>query len=152
MPFAFPIQQVPRLELLSQTEIVFNEKDIQNSLLKDNGATYDYVLNKHYKNINENSQDIYMRRKLNELLSLINQESAYSSSITQILENKNFKAIVDFGPKIIPLILEELKHNASCLVWAMNLITGRKISDNKISLSEAAKLWVAWGKSNQLIK
>lgn len=152
MAFAFPIQQFPPSEKLVHTEIVFNEDEISNKLLKDNGPTFDYLLSKHYKDTNENSQDIYMKRKLIELRILIEEENSFNSSITQILDNKNFKAIVEFGPEIIPMILDELKFNSNYLVWAMNLITGRKISDKKISLSEAAKLWVEWGRVNGLVK
>jgi len=152
MPFAFPIQQIPPSEKLAQTEIVFNEDEISNKLLKDNGKTFDYLLSKQYKNRNENSRDIYMKRKLFELRSLIEREKPFNSSITQILDNEHFKAIVKFGPDIIPMILEELRFNSDYLVWAMNLITGRKISDQKISLTEAAKLWVNWGRLNNYIK
>ncbi|TXH23717.1 MAG: hypothetical protein E6Q96_11275 [Cyclobacteriaceae bacterium] len=152
MASAFPIQQLPPMEKFHRTEFVFNEDEISNNLLKDNGLTFNYLLESLVKETLENPRDFYMKRKLNELRVMLEKDSVFNSSISQILDNKHFKAIVEFGYEIVPLILEELRYNSSYLVWAMNLITGQKISDQKVSLTEAAKLWIDWGRTNRIIK
>lgn len=152
MAFAFPIQQAPPLAKLLQTEIVFNEDEVSKNLLKGTEFTFDYLINKRYKDVNESANDIYLKRKLSELVFMLEKDSQFSSSISDILDNQYFQRIVSYGNDIIPTILEELKFNRTYLVWAMNLITGMKISSKRISLSEAARLWIIWGLANNYIK
>lgn len=148
---AFPIYQNQHSHQLPQTGVVFSEDEIGNSLMQDKGVAYNYILNKQYNRRFENGSTFYMKRKLDEYTSLLEKEVLFSSSASDTLNNEYFKKIVKFGPEIIPLILQELKYKNNYLVWAMNLITGRKISDGKITMSEAAKLWVSWGISNKII-
>ena len=57
--------------------------------------------------------------------------------------HKDFQSIVKMGDRATPLILMEIKSKPSLLVWALNLIHNKKISNNpNITIEEACKLWV----------
>jgi hypothetical protein len=58
------------------------------------------------------------------------------------IENENFKAIVGMGELAVPFILEKIKEGPTFLVFALNRIFGRRISEFPISLEEAGELWL----------
>ena len=66
----------------------------------------------------------------------------YSFS-NQIIEEENFKKIIAMGKKATPFIIEKLNEEPSPLVWALNLIYNKKISNNpNTTIEQACKLWV----------
>lgn len=70
-------------------------------------------------------------------------ETRYLSSIQDIVNHGAFKAIVAMDETAVPFIMEEINNNPSTLVWALNYIYHKKISNNpSITVSEACKLWV----------
>lgn len=71
------------------------------------------------------------------------QETSFLSSAKAIIDHEDFKSIVSMGKDAVPYILAEIKENPSHLVWALNLIFNRKISDRQnLTITEACKLWV----------
>lgn len=71
------------------------------------------------------------------------QETCFLSSAKAIIEHEDFKSIVSMGKDAVPFILAEIKETPSHLVWALNLIFNRKISDRpNLTITEACKLWV----------
>lgn len=82
------------------------------------------------------------------LLNSWQQQTRFSSSPDLIVQNENFQSIVAMGKAAIPFIVEEISANPSTLVWALNFIFEKKISDNpRTTIPQACKLWV-----NQLTK
>jgi hypothetical protein len=82
------------------------------------------------------------------LLNSWQQQTKFSSSPDLIVQNENFQSIVAMGKAAIPFIVEEISANPSTLVWALNFIFEKKISDNpRTTIPQACKLWV-----NQLTK
>ena len=82
------------------------------------------------------------------LLNNWKQQTRFSSSPDSIIQNENFQSIVAMGKVAIPFIIEEISAKPSTLVWALNFIFKKKITDNpKTTIPEACKLWV-----NQLTK
>lgn len=76
---------------------------------------------------------------------LINWEkkTLFQSSTKTIIENEDFQAIVAMAHTAVPFIIEEIDSNPSTLVWALNLIYNRKITNNpNATISDACKLWV----------
>lgn len=79
----------------------------------------------------------------NQLVSQWETETIFLSSLPAIIENPNFKAIVNMGENATPFILDYISQKPSTLVWALNLIYNTKISNNpKLTIPEACKLWV----------
>ncbi len=88
-------------------------------------------------------ESVYMRDKFHTLLNAWESKSFLQSSVSKIIEDVNFKRIVEMGEKAIPLIIEEIDKNPSTLVWALNLITKTSISSNqRLTVSAACKQWV----------
>lgn len=107
------------------------------------------VINNHetaqyIKEIN-NPADIF----LNDRLKFLNHyngwcnNTKYLSSVKSIIEDEDFKAIVAMGQRAVPFILDEIDIRPSNIVWALNMIFGRKITDRKdVTITDACKLWV----------
>jgi hypothetical protein len=74
----------------------------------------------------------------------------FLSSPNQIVEDPNFKQIVEMGSFSVPFIMQEIEREPSYLVWALNHIYGFKISDNSLTtIPEACKAWLKYLKSAQ---
>ena len=66
-----------------------------------------------------------------------------------IIEDINFQSILSLGEQVVPLILNNIEIEPSQLVWALNIITGRKISNNPtISITDSCKRWIKYSKQN----
>ena len=71
------------------------------------------------------------------------KKTLFLSSTKAIIENADFQSIVAMGESAMPFIIEEIENKPSTLVWALNLICNRKITDNpNTTISDACKLWV----------
>ena len=71
------------------------------------------------------------------------QKTKFQSSVYRIIGDEDFKAIVGMGEVATPLILAEIQQRPSTLVWALNFIYGKKISNNSnLTISEACRLWI----------
>lgn len=71
------------------------------------------------------------------------QETAYLSSVNSIVEHPDFQAIVTMRYAAVPYIVEAIEQEPSNLVWALNFIYNRKISNKSdLTIPEACKLWV----------
>ena len=68
-------------------------------------------------------------------------EQGYVFSLIYKSEQRN--EIVYAKKEAVPYIVERIKEKPSNLMWALNLIYGKKISDKKsLTITEACKLWV----------
>ncbi len=71
------------------------------------------------------------------------KKTKLQSSVYRIIGDEDFKAIVSMGEVATPLIIAEIQQRPSTLVWALNFIYGKKISNNSnLTISEACKLWI----------
>ena len=87
--------------------------------------------------------DITQKFKFQIHLKAWEQRTMFSSSVTTIVNDKDFQSIVNMGFIAVPFIKEELERKPSVLVWALNFIYGTKISDKpNLTISEACKLWI----------
>jgi len=71
------------------------------------------------------------------------EKTMFLSSTKSIIEDEDFQAIVAMGESAVSYIISEIENNPSTLVWALNLIFNKKITDNPYTtITEACKLWV----------
>lgn len=70
-------------------------------------------------------------------------DTRFLSSPEDIVSHEAFQAIVAMGEGAVPFVLEEISNEPSTLVWALNFIFQKKISNNpNTTIPEACKLWV----------
>lgn len=97
------------------------------------------------QNIVDKNDSIFLLQKFRFENHLNNWEkkTLFLSSTKAIIENEDFQAIVSMGYSAVPYIIEEIENKPSNLVWALNLIYNRKITnDPNATISDACKLWV----------
>ena len=71
------------------------------------------------------------------------ENTFFLSSAQAIVEQKDFKGIVAMGHTAVPFIISTLEREPSNLVWSLNLIYKRKISNKpNLTITEACKLWI----------
>lgn len=104
-----------------------------------NNRTTEYI-----KSVDNNEGGVLLHKfRFQNHLTTWEKKTLFSSSTKAIVENEDFKAIVDMGHSVVPYIIEEIENNPSTLVWALNIIYNRKITNNpNATISEACKLWV----------
>ena len=87
--------------------------------------------------------DITQKFRFQMHLKAWEQKTMFSSSIASIVSDEDFQSIVKMGIVAVPFIKDELERKPSVLVWALNYIYGKRISDKKeLTISDACKLWI----------
>lgn len=130
-----------------KTEMLFSEEDIigsnflkiaKQSIIAQNELQ---ITSNHFKKI-----------KFEEYCAQWNLNTMFSSNPRLIIEDINFQNIIKMGEEVIPFILIKIEKEPSLLVWALNIITQKQISQNEaITIKDACKLWVRWGRKNKII-
>ncbi|HXB41227.1 MAG TPA: hypothetical protein VNZ49_11845 [Bacteroidia bacterium] len=96
-------------------------------------------------------EHVYLKERFLSLKKLWEAKTMFTSSISNIIEDPNFKKIVQMGNKAIPFIIDELEKKPSTLVWALNLITNATIKSNsRLTVSDACNAWVKLYKSGKI--
>lgn len=88
-------------------------------------------------------QDVALKLRFETALQGWKERTMFVSSARQIVTDKGFQEIVQMGEKAVPFIIQEIKETPSSLVWALNIIYQKKVSNRpQITITEACKLWV----------
>lgn len=93
----------------------------------------------------DNLSEIAMneRRKFYNYYNSWMEQTQFLSSVSDIIRHQDFQSIIAMGQRAVPYIIEEIKIKPSTLVWALNIIFQRKITDNpKATIDDACRLWV----------
>lgn len=123
------------------TIIAYSDLDAYSGILTvtNNNKTSEYI-----KSVDKSDNTILLQkfRFQNHLISW-KQNTVFLSSAKSIIENEDFQSIISMGYAAVPYIIEEIESKPSTLVWALNIIYNRKITNNQdATISEACKLWV----------
>lgn len=87
--------------------------------------------------------DLSIKSIFYQKLELWKINTLFMSFATQIISDENFKDIVSMGDRVTPFIIEEISNEPSPLVWALNFIYQRTISENpETTIEQACKLWI----------
>lgn len=127
--------------LSAATTFAYSDIDNYSGILTitSNNRTSEYI-----KSVDKNDGALLLKKFRFEN-HLINWEkrTLFLSSTKAIIENEDFQAIVAMGHSAVPYIIEEIEIKPSTLVWSLNLIYNRKITNNpNATISDACKLWV----------
>lgn len=98
----------------------------------------------HIKIVDNNDYRVWAHQfKFQTHLFNWENKTKFLSSTKSIIEDSDFKSIISMGENIVPLIIQEIERNPSTLVWALNFIYGKKITENPTTtIPDACKLWV----------
>ena len=99
---------------------------------------------KYIQEVDNQENNIFIaKRKFYDYYNSWMDNTFFLSSVKDIIEQNDFKAIVNMGTKAVPFIFEELEREPSNLVWALNMIYKKKITDKpNVTISDACKLWI----------
>lgn len=125
--------------LLSMTTAyAYSDVDAYSRVFATNSLT-----NKYVNTVDNNDSSImFSKAKFDAYLQNWKAKTFFRSSVYDIVDDIDFKAIVAMGKQAVPYIKEELEREPSTLVWALNYIFGTKISDKPdLTITEACKLW-----------
>ena len=90
-----------------------------------------------------------------EHLRIWKHETVRVTSMIEMTLHPSYQAIIGLGPRVIPLILEELRVNYSGLNWhgALMTLTGVNPVKGKDAgrVSEVTMAWIVWGQQNGFI-
>ncbi len=83
-----------------------------------------------------------------ELVERWRAETAFLSSVNELVLHPAYQRIIGLGPAAVPLLLAELQRNLDHWFWALHAITG----ENPVPATDAgnvkkmAAAWLTWGK------
>lgn len=108
-----------------------------------NGITLNPQTQRYLQEANDNTyRGIILKHYFEEYLAQWVRHTQFYSLSNQIVEDTYFQKIVSMGEVAVPFILNEIKTKPSTLVWALNIIYKRKITNNpNTTIEEACKLW-----------
>lgn len=87
--------------------------------------------------------EITQKFKFQMHLQAWEEKTKFLSSAAAIVSDSDFQAIIGMGVAAVPYIKDEIERKPSVLVWALNYIYGRKISNKQgLTISDACKQWV----------
>lgn len=93
--------------------------------------------------ISNGDEQAYLEPKFRIYLQRWKRDTMFMSSPSQIIENESFLSIISMGKAVVPYILYEINKQPSTLVWALNMIFQKKITNNpNATITDACKLWV----------
>jgi len=142
VPFSAKLKPITlAVGMFSTTQFAYSDMDAYSGILSvaSNSKTAE-----HIKSVDKNDY-IYFSQKFRFQYHLMNWEkkTTFLSSTKSIIDDEDFQAIVSMGYAAVPYILEEIESKPSVLVWALNLIYNKKITNNpNATITDACKLWV----------
>ena len=83
-----------------------------------------------------------------ELVERWRAETAFLSSVNELVLHPAYQRIIGLGPAAVPLLLSELQRQPDHWFWALHAITG----ENPVPATDAgnvqkmADAWLKWGK------
>ena len=97
-----------------------------------------------YINLDSENQ---MKKKFQRLARQWENDTAYVSSIHQIILHHSYQEIIGMGHNVIPLIFNELKKKTGLWFWALQALTGENpvTEDAFGDFTEMRRAWLSWG-------
>ena len=99
------------------------------------------------------AKPVSLEERFRSLAERWRRETGMLSSTTRIVTNPAYRQIIELGPKVIPLILGELRQRPDHWFWALTLLSGEDPvpRENWGDVRCMAAAWLAWGRENCFI-
>jgi hypothetical protein len=96
----------------------------------------------------ETDLDDSLTERFHALASEWERATRYKSLMSDIILHPAYQQIIGMGPRVVPLLLHELKNNPGHWFWALRSITGVNPvkPEHKGRLHKMAQDWLQWGK------
>lgn len=93
------------------------------------------------------------KEQFDELADEWRQETALTSSMSEIVLNAAYQRIIGMGWAAVPLIMEELSRSPDHWFWALRSITGANpvAPDQEGDLDAMTQAWLRWGRRIGLV-
>ena len=90
------------------------------------------------------------RNRFESLREAWKAETAYSSSMSEILLSLPYQSIIGMGPAVVPLIIEDFEREADHWDWALRAITGEcpVPEEREGDIDDARLLWLEWWRAH----
>ncbi|MBI4389801.1 MAG: hypothetical protein HY580_06430 [Nitrospinae bacterium] len=88
----------------------------------------------------------------NSLVSKWKSDTAFQSSISQMVDHPAYQEIIGLGEEVVPLLIRELKQNPDHWFVALKRITGEDPVDigQRGNFDEMVRAWIGWGNRKQI--
>ena len=98
-------------------------------------------------------RDARLDAAFRELVRESREDTRYLSSTTQMVAHPAYRKIVQLGPAVVPLLLEELRREPDHWFAALREITGENpvAPEDRGKVEAMAEAWVRWGEHEHLI-
>lgn len=95
-----------------------------------------------------------LKEKFEKLTDQWRQNTAFSSSVTEIALDPNYQQIIGMGIAVVPFILQELQNGPGHWYWALAAITGANPAEHVPDgdIQAACDAWLDWGKRRGIVR
>ncbi len=90
-----------------------------------------------------------LQARFTKLVATWKAARGHSSSINAWVKLPAYRAIIDLGPAVVPLLLQELEREPDHWFWALKELSGENpvTAESRGNVVEMAKCWIQWGKA-----
>jgi hypothetical protein len=94
--------------------------------------------------------DLELRELFQTLKASWKNSTCYYSSTTQICMNEDYQRIIGLGPRVLPLILEDLEKGVEFWMWALRALTGENPihPEDRGDMEMMRSAWLHWARDN----
>jgi hypothetical protein len=77
-------------------------------------------------------------------------ETAWTSSVSQMVMHPAYQTIIEMGREVIPCLLRALEHQPDHWFWALRAITGEDPGrpEDRGNVAAMAQSWLQWGQQH----
>lgn len=89
-----------------------------------------------------------LRDRFTDLAATWRHETAFTSSLNEIVMNRAYQQIIGLGPEVIPLLLQDLQKRPDHWFWALKALTTADPvqPEDHGDITRMADAWIEWGK------
>jgi hypothetical protein len=97
----------------------------------------------------KDQEDSSLEAKFQELVANWKAKSRFISSVPDLTNLPEYRAIIALGQPAVPLLLRELERSPDYWFWALSAITGADPvpSDVRGNVTQMRDLWLRWGRA-----
>ena len=89
-----------------------------------------------------------LRRRFGQLKRHWHAATSFESNIQHIIMDLSYQQIIGLGPRVIPLILEDLAEEGCHWFWALTVLTGSDKARGETTIEGGRQAWLRWGREH----